>query len=283
MWRSPSMSIATVGATVLLAVLPATALAGPAPTIESESASNITTTDATLEARIDPGSGEDGFALETTYEVFLEAPSCFSYGFGACEASGGVQIAKGTLPAGSSPQLVSVDIANVWHQLAPGTLYGYRVVASNQAGTVFGVEPELTFATLPRTAPCEPPDPLPDCGVVGPCVEDPGDCVPPPVGRCVEDPRDCVPPPVGRCVEDPRDCVTPPVGPCVEDPQDCTPPPPPPGAPESQPPAGAGKGKSTPAGVCKHRSKKRTAGCRRRAHRSGKVSPGSAGRAVRRK
>jgi hypothetical protein len=134
---------------VAFVVLPSAALAGgPRPAVEGESASSITATDATLEAQIDPGSGEDGFSLATTYEFFLESPWCGSFrSFGACEASGGKLVYKGVLPAGSAPQLVSVDLAGVEQTLSPSTTYGYRVVASNEAGEAFGGE--KTFTTLP--------------------------------------------------------------------------------------------------------------------------------------
>ncbi len=118
---------------------------GTPPAIESESATKITMTDATLEAQIDPEG------LETTYEFYLESPSCFSFGWGHCEASGGVPIDKGTIPAGSTSQSVSVDLAAVGHTLSAGTIYGYRVVASNSAGTRYGAE--KTFTTLPGKAP----------------------------------------------------------------------------------------------------------------------------------
>jgi hypothetical protein len=141
--------IGTVGVSLAFAVLPATALAdGPMPTVESESASNVTATDATLEAQINPGSGEDGFSLATTYEFFLESPWCGTrIPFGACEASGGKLVYKGVIPAGSAPQLVSVDLASVERALSPDTTYGYRVVATNEAGEAFGGE--RTFTTTP--------------------------------------------------------------------------------------------------------------------------------------
>ncbi len=149
MRRSLRWLIATAGASLAFAVLPATALAdGPRPAVESESASSITETDATLAAQINPGSGEDGFSLATTYEFFLESPWCGSrLPFGACEASGGKLVYKGTLPAGSAPQMVSVDLASVAQTLSPDTTYGYRVVASNEVGEAFGGE--KTFTTLP--------------------------------------------------------------------------------------------------------------------------------------
>jgi hypothetical protein len=144
--------ISTTVAFLAFAVLPAAALAdGPKPAVESESASKVTETDATLEAQINPGSGEDGFSLETTYEFFLESPWCGSLlPFGACEASGGKLIYKGVLPAGSAPQLVSVDLASAAQLLAPDMTYGYRVVATNEVGEAFGGE--KTFTT-PGKAP----------------------------------------------------------------------------------------------------------------------------------
>ncbi|HEY2052353.1 MAG TPA: hypothetical protein VGH14_00285 [Solirubrobacterales bacterium] len=120
---------------------------GARPSIESESASNITATDATLEAQIDPNG------LETTYEVNLEAPWCGSSGPGSCEGTGGVQIAAGTIPAGSSAQAISVDVAQAWgHELSPNTAYGYSVNASNSAGPVFGNLKDFeTPAASPRS------------------------------------------------------------------------------------------------------------------------------------
>jgi hypothetical protein len=118
---------------------------GPAPKVESESVSNVTQTDATLEAQINPEG------RETTYEFYLEAPSCLSYGLGACEASGGVPIAKGIISAGSAGRSVNVDVAAAWHSLSADTLYGYRVVASSASGTRSGREE--TFRTSPGPAP----------------------------------------------------------------------------------------------------------------------------------
>lgn len=119
---------------------------GTPPGIEGETASNITSNDATLEAKIKPEG------LATTYEFYLEAPSCANdKRVEACEASGGVPIAKGSVSAGSAAQTVSVDVAGTGHSLSPDTIEGYRVVASNSAGTRYGGE--KTFTTLPGEAP----------------------------------------------------------------------------------------------------------------------------------
>ncbi len=115
------------------------------PSIVSESASGITEHDATLEAQINP----DG--AKTTYEFYLEAPSCQTYGPGHCEAGGGVPIAGGKIPQGSEPQTVSVDVEKTWGKLSAATAYGYRVVASNEVGETLGTE--RVFTTPPATAP----------------------------------------------------------------------------------------------------------------------------------
>lgn len=119
---------------------------GTPPGIEGETASNITSNDATLEAKIDPEG------LATTYEFYLEAPSCANdKRVEACEASGGIPIAKGSVPADSAAETVSVDVAGTGHSLSPNTIEGYRVVASNSAGTSYGGE--KTFVTLPGSPP----------------------------------------------------------------------------------------------------------------------------------
>ena len=119
---------------------------GTPPGIEGETASKITSNDATLEAKIHPEG------LATTYEFYLEAPSCQNDKRGeACEASGGIPIAKGSVPAGSASETVSVDVAGTGHSLSPNTIEGYRVVASNSAGTSYGGE--KTFTTLPGSPP----------------------------------------------------------------------------------------------------------------------------------
>ena len=115
------------------------------PSVSAEAASQITASDATLEATIEPKGSE-----ETTYEFFLEAPSCASYGVGFCEASGGVPIFKGSLPAGSDTKTVSVDLADVGKTLAANTIYGYRVEATRGVAASSG---ELKTFTTPEETP----------------------------------------------------------------------------------------------------------------------------------
>jgi hypothetical protein len=113
-----------------------------APSVEGESVSNITPTDATLEAKINPEG------LETTYEVWVGALPCVvEEGPEACEED---KVA-GTIPAGFSAQQVSVDIAKASHQLKPDSAYLYSFRATNMDGTTYGANKEF------KTAAASPP------------------------------------------------------------------------------------------------------------------------------
>ncbi|HSZ68727.1 MAG TPA: hypothetical protein VK756_00035 [Solirubrobacteraceae bacterium] len=138
-WEPPAL-IGTEGTFTTLAT-------GPAPKVESESVSHITSKDATLEAQINPEG------RETTYEFDLEAPSCLSRGIAGCETAGGVSIYRGTLPAGSTAKTVSVDVDSAWYgrNLLPSTLYGYRVVARSASGA--GTGRYETFMTTSGLSP----------------------------------------------------------------------------------------------------------------------------------
>ena len=115
------------------------------PTIESESVSNITPTDATLEAQINPGG------LETSYEFRLETPECQMM-MGPGPLVGCKLVGAGTIPAGSSTQTVSTDIAKAWQDLSPNTTYMYAVFATNSAGRASGRH-EAWFTTAAASPP----------------------------------------------------------------------------------------------------------------------------------
>ncbi len=105
-----------------------------APSIQGESVSNITPTDATVEAQINPGG------LETTYEVWVGALPCVEEaGPEACEED---KVA-GTIPAGFSAQTVSVDIAKASHKLKPNSPYLYSFRATNMGGTTYASNKEF--------------------------------------------------------------------------------------------------------------------------------------------
>ena len=114
-----------------------------APAIESESVSNITPTDATLQAQINPEG------LETTYEVWVGALPCVIE-LGGPERCEEDKVA-GTIPAGFSAAQVSIDIAKASHQLKPNSAYLYSFRATNMDGTTYASNKE--FKTAAAAAP----------------------------------------------------------------------------------------------------------------------------------
>jgi hypothetical protein len=127
-----SAALASLAAMLVLA---SPALAGSPPLIESESVSQVTETDATLEARIDPNG------LNTTYQFRLES-GCLPPM--ACLAITTYPLPSGELPASSEPQSVSLDLNSAGITLKPHTTYAYSVDATNEAGSTSGVERRFT-------------------------------------------------------------------------------------------------------------------------------------------
>jgi alpha-tubulin suppressor-like RCC1 family protein len=129
------------------------------PSIDSESASSITPSDATLNAAIDP------HGLYTAYQFQIDTNSSYNFprpacplelpGYAVCEAllggeplqSGLAEPQPGEISAGSPTQVVSVDLASIPATLQPGTTYHFRVIAANTGNgeTVYG--PDKTFTT----------------------------------------------------------------------------------------------------------------------------------------
>lgn len=130
---------------VALAVVPAwlpamlisasPASAASAPSIESESVSHITSTDATLEAEINPNG------LKTTYRFHLES-GCLPPM--ACVAITTYPLPSGEIPASSEQQAVNLDLNSAGVTLKPNTRYAYSLEASNTAGSVQGEEHQFT-------------------------------------------------------------------------------------------------------------------------------------------
>ncbi len=129
-----------------------------APVIESESVSNITEHDATLEAQIDPNGGYTGyeFQIDTNGSYNFARPSCpFEWpGNSRCEPIGTVEpLVAGLvepqaayIAAGAGGQSVSLDLASVGTTLQPATTYHYRVRVTNDGhGIIAG--PDQTFTT----------------------------------------------------------------------------------------------------------------------------------------
>jgi len=100
--------------------------AGPLLVTGSESAGGVQPTTATLGALV------NAEGHETTYH--------FEYG---ASAAYGSSTATTTLGGGFEDEAISAEVG----QLQPRTLYHFRIVAENSAGTTFG--PDETFTTLP--------------------------------------------------------------------------------------------------------------------------------------
>ena len=129
----------------------------PPPVIESESASNVTEHDATLQAQIETNDLYTGywFQIDTNSSYDFTRPNCpFEIGgAGGCESiSLGEPLPAGLaepqpeyIPAGSGNRAISVDLGSIGATLQPGTTYHYRVIASDGGSIVDG--PDRTFAT----------------------------------------------------------------------------------------------------------------------------------------
>jgi hypothetical protein len=131
---------------------------GSAPSIDSESVSHLTSTDATLEAQINP----DG--LETSYRFRLEwgcglssnevcplycntdpeATSSSEATWSWCEGRHVVSLRSAEIPASFQAQDVSLDLNEAGVPLHPGTMYRYSIVAINSAGKAEGPGQTLT-------------------------------------------------------------------------------------------------------------------------------------------
>jgi hypothetical protein len=129
------------------------------PSIEGESVSNVSSTDATLEAQINPSGFETAYELQidtTGNFKFFQTSGCplnvpemgctTEVRSGDPLAPGLVQPPEYILPASDAPQHVSVNMAAIGATLQPGTTYHYRALAANRTGYAYG--PDQTFTTL---------------------------------------------------------------------------------------------------------------------------------------
>lgn len=111
------------------------------PTATTGSAFGVSSFGATLAGTINPNSSA------TTY--YFE--------FGVSQTNLDRQSPQGTLPADTQAHNVSVQVGN----LTPGTLYYYRVVATNAGGTVPGSIQVVGTPNVPPPAPEPQPEPQP--------------------------------------------------------------------------------------------------------------------------
>jgi hypothetical protein len=114
------------------------------PTIDSESVTTASSTAATLEAQVNPNNQETTFTLEYS----TKATS------GKLEGTVITVNGETALPAGFGDQPATVSTGAL---LQPGTVYFYRVTATNATGTTAGVVDSFTTVPAPAT---DPPSPL---------------------------------------------------------------------------------------------------------------------------
>ena len=121
--------------------------AAPAsPVIEATSVGDVSSTSADFSARIDPTGSETTYQFQymdaTGYQAAVAAGAADPYA-----AGGSVPIPVGDIGSGDRDVSVSVQTAG----LSQGTVYHYRVVASNGVGETDG--PDGVFATVPNGLP----------------------------------------------------------------------------------------------------------------------------------
>ncbi len=136
-WRLKA--IAVIVAMASFAVSPGIAI-GAEPTVEDESVSHVTATNAVVEAVINPGD------LETEYQFRVIGAPCMAIPL-TCEVPSDPLFPStpGVIPASSSGQPVAVNLSDAGLILEPGATYHYAVIATNNDGTKSG--PDQTFTT----------------------------------------------------------------------------------------------------------------------------------------
>lgn len=155
--------------------------AGNPPTIESESVSKLSPTDATFEAVINPGG------LDTSYEFhLLERWGC-EESFPPCEPPiFEIPLPEGQLPASNENQRVWLNLNSAGVSLAPGhNFYEFWVTATNSAGSV--ARPAQTLTTPEEEQEATEP-PLHDGSSGALQGEETGTTPPPPAGAAVQGP-----------------------------------------------------------------------------------------------
>lgn len=154
-WRR--LVLSTIGALCALVVFAGIASAA-APSISSQSVTNVSVSNATLNADINPNGLLTKYKLQidtTGNFKFFQTDSCPLHppGIGCAQvivpgdplAPGLVQPPEFTLPEGTESQHVSVNLASIGATLQPSTTYHFRPIAANGNGFSFG--PDQTFTT----------------------------------------------------------------------------------------------------------------------------------------
>jgi hypothetical protein len=168
------LAVAAMTCTLALLMFCGSALASSAPSIEWTNAWNLTPTDATLGAGINPQGLPNGayyqFQLVKNTSEYLPEMFCSEGGVvqpvgSGCGGNWGTPpevIPLGGKIEGSNGQQVSLDLADAGVTLAPGTTYHYRVLSAKalaeEEGGIFWehpsvIGPDQTFITPLASAP----------------------------------------------------------------------------------------------------------------------------------
>lgn len=152
------------GAAVLGVLAPDTTLAAksPVPVIEAESATGVSSTEATLNATINTNG------LYTAYEFEIDTDGSYDYTQMACplalpEYDQCMVVTVGPSPPVEEPrpeyismglgiQSVSINLTSIGTTLQPGTLYHYRVIAANTSNGPVVEGADQTFTTADSTS-----------------------------------------------------------------------------------------------------------------------------------
>jgi hypothetical protein len=111
---------------------PVSALASTAPVIERETTTRLTSSDATLTTKVNPGG------LETSYK-FEMLRSCPEHANRAtCELIQEIPLPGGTLPASAAGQHVSLNLNRAGVMLVASNAYEFSVSATNALGSARG-------------------------------------------------------------------------------------------------------------------------------------------------
>jgi hypothetical protein len=138
----------------------------PPPLIENESVSNVTPTNATLEAEIDPQGAPNGVFYQ--FQLLLDpgeaptelaCPSSPPSGFSVCVGPPNSEALPLELIPGNETQTVKLDLASAGVTLEPGRTYFFRVLVTNrifsedtaewEPPAIVGPSEEFTTPTAP--------------------------------------------------------------------------------------------------------------------------------------
>jgi hypothetical protein len=161
---------AAVSAALVLAAPVSASLAASPPTIEGESVINVTPSDATLEAQINPQGAPSGvyyqFQVVARASEYLPEFECPTEGPANTSLCLGLHSQPGALPIEILPGVTQpvpgyVDLALAGMKLQPNTTYHYRVIAARsvlsedtiqwEEPIVYG--PDQTFTTPSTSTP----------------------------------------------------------------------------------------------------------------------------------